>query len=79
MKTATFGFLFRRNPAGGPPSSHVTLDMQDHPGWPGDERLTFVSCECHSGAEFEREIDRLHSELEAIRRQAQSSYQSARR
>jgi hypothetical protein len=77
MTIYNIGLLFFNQGRDGHPTALVQVTRSQAEDIAGEHHERLISCECLSPAELDVEIDRLHGELEIVRRKAKGRFSKA--
>lgn len=71
--TYSLDWIFLESPSASPIASIFIKTSTTHQ-YKGYNKLTFITPQCLSAGEFDEQIDRLHAELEDIRKKVRNKF-----
>jgi hypothetical protein len=77
MTLSNISLLFFKQSRHGHPMALVQVTRSQGNDYAGQHHDMLISCECLNPTEFDAEIDRLHRELETVRREAKKRFSKA--
>ena len=73
MMTYSLDWIFLESPST-PPIASIFVKTSTTKQYKGHNKLTFITPECMTAGEFDEQIDRLHAELEDIRKKVGNKF-----